>query len=217
MNFDQSDAVFVSRVFEDITALGFIIDRDTFETAVSQLAFRHFYVENGPDQEGANGVTTPYSEWLQAHGMQDLTGADKYHADLTGDGVPNLLKYAFGLHPASAEGQLGLPELWVEDHDGQAYLFLTYRRLKGGLTVDAHEYLARDLVYLVEVSDDLQNWVRSDSQGNPLVIQTAVEQLNPYHEEAESVTVRFLDPVNAYNGKLFMRLRVQINATQSPQ
>ncbi len=69
--------------------------------------------------------------------------------DPDGDGVPNLLEYAFGLDPHSA-GRQGLPRIeLVRGADGH-YVRLSYRRPEG----------RDDLAYVAEVSPDGTEWRR---------------------------------------------------------
>ncbi|HLP09012.1 MAG TPA: Ig-like domain-containing protein [Opitutaceae bacterium] len=74
----------------------------------------------------------------------DLAGAA---ANPAGDGIDNLLKYAFYLDPYE-EQTAGLPEIKVETVDGARYLTLTTRR----------NPLATEVAWHVEASSDLTTW-----------------------------------------------------------
>jgi hypothetical protein len=65
-------------------------------------------------------------------------------AVVSGDGLPNLLKYAFGLNPKISAPRDDLP---LAEFDGES-LTLSFIRLKN----------AADLQYVVEVSGDLVDW-----------------------------------------------------------
>jgi hypothetical protein len=89
----------------------------------------------------------PRALWRREHFSEaqledpSISGDD---ADPAGDGVPNLLKYAFNLSPWTPVRAGDLPLATREE----GYLTLTYSR---GLT-------RTDLQYQVEVSEDLVNW-----------------------------------------------------------
>ncbi|MFT6179564.1 MAG: sugar lactone lactonase YvrE [Akkermansiaceae bacterium] len=94
-------------------------------------------------------TTSPFLAWQQSNFASDagdpaIAGAG---ADPSGDGVPNLLKYAFGLDPKVSSPD-GVPI--VEVSGGQAALVYT-RVLSAG-----------DLDYLAEWSSDLIEWKATD-------------------------------------------------------
>lgn len=65
----------------------------------------------------------------------------------SGDGIPNLMKYALGLNP-NVPAVSGLPVLGQVSVSGKMYLTLTFTD-QAALT---------DIAYTVQVSSDLQNW-----------------------------------------------------------
>jgi len=67
--------------------------------------------------------------------------------DLDGDTLSTLLEYALGLDPETADTDLGYSSEIVSD-GGSDYQALSFRRQKNAL----------DLIYTVEVSEDLVNW-----------------------------------------------------------
>lgn len=90
-------------------------------------------------------VEGPFASWQVFHFGTDATdpliaGPD---ANPAKDGVPNLLKYAFGLDP-NVNSVAGLPESGF----GGGFLTLTYTQV----------IAATDLVYTVEWSPDLSEW-----------------------------------------------------------
>jgi len=106
--------------------------------------------------------------------------------DPDGDGIPNLLEYAWGLEPRSAD-VAGFPVGGVSD----PYLTLTYRRNK----------LATDLLYEVESCADLRDalWATND------VSEVSRADSNGWW----SVTSRHNVPVTGAPRR-FMRLKVTL-------
>jgi hypothetical protein len=70
-------------------------------------------------------------------------------ADPDGDGLANLLEYAFGLNPRSPDSAEGHPEPTIVDVGGESYLALRYRESKA----------AEGLEFKVEAADGLGNWL----------------------------------------------------------
>ena len=78
--------------------------------------------------------------------------------DLDGDTLGTLLEYALGLDPEVANSDPGYSSLIVSD-GGIDYQALSFRRQKNVL----------DLTYVVQVSDDLENWSTiSQTVGSPV-------------------------------------------------
>ena len=101
-----------------------------------------------------------------------------------GDGVPNLLKYAFDMAPLAPLDREKLPQAAIDgDH-----LLLTYVRLKD----------APDILYVEEISSDLVNWTSDDE----FITLVSVEGLG----ETERVTVRI--PPGPGLERVFARLRI---------
>ena len=90
-----------------------------------------------------------------------------------GDGISNLLKYAFGLDPKS-DGVAGLPQVSTTRVGGQNYLTLTYTKVIS----------ATDITYTAEVSPDLTAWT---SGANATV---AVSTTNNADGQTQTVVVR---------------------------
>ncbi|MBS0661576.1 MAG: glycoside hydrolase family 9 protein [Verrucomicrobia bacterium] len=87
-----------------------------------------------------------YADWQTGQGLSGGTAATT--ANPSGDGTPNLLKYAFGLDPNQSNAAL-LPQPQLASHNvggtPQTFLTLTFPRQLG----------AGNLTYAVEVSGDL--------------------------------------------------------------
>ncbi len=116
-----------------------------------------------------------------------------------GDGIPNLLKYAFGLDPHQ-DGSLALPQInlvqVVDPQTGQARKLpaITYG-------VSSVDYPA-DLYFVPEFSSNLNTWVRGDA----VFASPTVE--SPAHAGGPAwTTSRTLFPFAA-NSKAFVRLRI---------
>lgn len=96
------------------------------------------------------GVGVAYQDWRTSHFTADelanaaISGPT---ADPDGDGVNNLLEYAFGLDPTDTSRD-GLPAMSTTRVDGADYLAISFTRLK----------ISGDLIYTVEASSDLANW-----------------------------------------------------------
>jgi hypothetical protein len=116
-------------------------------------------------------------------------------ANPSGDGVPNLLKYAFGLSPL-IPSTFGLPEYSLETSvdDSERHLLFTYRHR---LESDG------ELTYTVLVSDDLATWDYSGTQieaaGPPVATGDGITEL---------ITVRLRPPIDEMTGRKFLRLQV---------
>jgi hypothetical protein len=91
---------------------------------------------------------TPLQQWRNTyfHNPSNVgAGADR--SDPSGDGVPNLMKYALGLNPTTFVSSAQLPLPSIRSEVDQNHLILTVNRA-GEPT---------DIAYIVEVSGDLQN------------------------------------------------------------
>lgn len=103
------------------------------------------YSTNGESTGSATAGARTYSRLEQWKLDQGLSAAAADGEDADGDGLPNLMEYALGSSPVSADSA-NFPV--VSAVDGR--LILAYRRLRDELT------------YTVESSADLQNWSASD-------------------------------------------------------
>ena len=93
LNFDDTTAVFASRNFTNLTAAGFILDKDTYEAA------RHWFDFNTFEFLGA--VPPTFSDWMLT--FPTIPAADRDPLDdPESDGLVNLMEYALGLNPSAA-------------------------------------------------------------------------------------------------------------------
>ncbi len=143
-------------------------------------------------------ILDEYFAWLEEEGFSEAELEDPEvsgaAADPGGFGVPNLLRYVFGLDARSPD-RSGLP--WegigrfnIADETGD-YLTITFQKRAG----------ATDVTLFAEASADLVDWVR----------------LSPDHEVSresdgvvETVTVRDSVPLGGENGKRFLRVVVEL-------
>ena len=107
-----------------------------------------------------------------------------------GDGVPNLLKYYYGLAHGTPAGANQLPANTLLTMNSQHYLAMTY----------LHDKLVNDVDCIVDVSSNLVNWVSGTSA-------TKIEKTIDLGTQ-EQITVRDLIPAAAAQQR-FMRLRFQ--------
>ena len=138
------------------------------------------------------GPAAPYQTWQASHFTAAQLANPAVSGDLAdpdGDGVVNLLEYALGLDPLSAN-RTGLPVVTTTSRVGTTNLALTYTKVK----------TATDLTYLVEVSADLVTW----NSGSGYTADVAVL----HQGTTEQVTTRDLTAISAATPYRFMRLRV---------
>jgi hypothetical protein len=109
-----------------------------------------------------------------------------YLANPSGDGICNLLDYAFDLNPTVHNGPSSLPHATVNG----GYLALTYLVNKS----------AGDLAYSVEVSGDLQTW----NSGSGYTSSPVVLSDNGVTQTVQVTDLTSTSPAN----KRFIRLRV---------
>jgi|GEM_PF-1365657 NPCBM/NEW2 domain. len=137
---------------------------------------------------------TPRQLWTSDHfgdeaGDPDIAGP---LADPDGDGLPNLLEYAFDTDPRTADTGHAFPRIDTLLANGQTYLTLTFPRRAA---VDA------GVSYLVEESPDLASWT---------ALELAPRLVGPPSDLGnglELVTVRGDIPLGA-GTRAFLRLRV---------
>ena len=111
-------------------------------------------------------------------------------ADPAGDNIPNLMKYALNLNPAS-NGAGNLPKISIKLINGGNYLTITYNQV----------ILAGNLLYMPEVSSDLQTWYSGPGYTGLVSLTNNPDGLT------QTIVVRDLQPLSA-NNKRFIRLTV---------
>lgn len=126
------------------------------------LAFRDISSGNGSSAAinaiRITEVVSPLSDWYAANG---LTGADATpEANPAGDGISNLLKYAFNMDPntlysgearhlSPGSGQSGLPSITGIETPGGRKLRIEFLRRRNDASI----------IYQPRFSTDLQGWV----------------------------------------------------------
>ncbi|WP_309399150.1 hypothetical protein [Cerasicoccus maritimus] len=134
----------------------------------------------------------PYAQWRQnAFTPEELAdpAISGDEASPANDGMSNLIKYAFGLDDAYASARSRQP--WVQT------------LLVEGVTTPVFCFLrninASDLIYVVEVSDNLSVWYSGDSY---------TSQIDEIDNEDSATRTIFVQPANGYS---FVRLNVTRN------
>lgn len=156
----------------------------------SILVGGYFQTLGGQERSGfARLLARPYDAWLGEHFNAAELADPAISGDLAdpdGDGIANLLEYAFTMGPRG-NGQAGLPTSALVQRRGESALELSFTRRK----------LPHGLAYAVEASTDLEDW-------SPASL-TEVEVID--QGSSERVTVR--DSVGLPpGGRRFLRLRV---------
>jgi uncharacterized repeat protein (TIGR03803 family) len=111
-----------------------------------------------------------------------------------GDGIPNLMKYALNLEPKSC-GTGGLPKATPLLTGSGSFLSIAYTRVLS----------ATELLYTIEVSDDLQTWNSGPGYTTPIQVT------NDPGGQTQSVVEQDLKPMDGASHR-FIRLKV----TKSP-
>ena len=156
------------------------------------------YTVGSPSEAVVTIKDLPIDEWRAENFAADPSGPDAANdADPDRDGLLNLLEYALFLGPDVPE-TIDLPFITVETDllTGDDHLTLIYTRATG----------AEDLVYTVEISDDLVNWIsNTPGQEDVATVVSSADNGNG----TTTVTVRdnrlFTDSTSG-----FMRLSVTV-------
>jgi hypothetical protein len=137
---------------------------------------------------------TPYQIWQhQNFSSTQLTNAAVSGDTVSpaGDGIPNLMKYAFNLNPfVPSTG--GLPQGSLPTIGGTNYLALTFKQV----------LFATDISYTVQVSGDLITW--NSGPGYTAQIGPPIDN----GDGTETVTFQDIVPVTSANARF---IRVQIS------
>jgi hypothetical protein len=127
-----------------------------------QHVLRWRYVKNSSGTAGSDAawvdavqwMPVGYNQWVSDHfteqeiGNPAIVGQD---ADPDGDGLANLIEYAFGTEPREGSSDRDLTRITPE-----VAQVAGERRLRLRFTLP--EFIPTDLVYQIEVSDDLDEW-----------------------------------------------------------
>jgi len=137
-----------------------------------------------------------YPAWVAAHfepAQQDPSISGPA-ADANGDGLANLIDFAFGQHPFA---------LMQENVPSMERLDFTYRRRRGGVRISPDQYRVENLVYEVETSTTMAagSWQRS-----AIGLE---EQVAVIDAEMEKVSLTPADPL-AGASRLYYRVRVTL-------
>ena len=137
--------------------------------------------------------------WEIQHGLDlfDATGPNGALADLSGNGVPNLLKFAFALDPHSTD-LTGLPVATIEPPAPATprYLTLRYRRLLTPGPIN----------YVIEVSSDFLTWASA-----PTDYEEIAPAIPTGDGLSETVTIRVLPALETPTAPArYIRVRVVV-------
>lgn len=125
----------------------------TFTVGASRSLTAHFVADN------------PFNTWRQSNfGTASNTGNSADSSDPDGDGLSNIMEYAFGLDPKAAQSgtiaasagaisQRGKPAMSVAQTQNGVDFRAVFGRRK--------DHAAAGLIYTVQFSGDLVNWVNS--------------------------------------------------------
>ncbi len=140
-----------------------------------------------------------YLDWQTGYTLTGAPGATT--ANPSGDGISNLMKYAFGLDP-NVSGVESLPQPQVQNHTVSGttnpYLTITFPRQLG----------AGNLAYVVESTGDLtQTWTTICTATGTLPASGPglVSELN--HGDVHLLTIRDTVPISSATRR-FLRIRV---------
>lgn len=108
-------------------------------------------------------------------------------ADPEGDGIYNFLELGFGLNPLTEDFDKA-PRLEIVDENSQEFLAIRYQRPES----------MTDVVYTVEVSDNMEDWKGTD--------QDVVETILETREGIETIRARSVAPLDG--SSIFIRIRI---------
>jgi hypothetical protein len=151
------------------------------------IASARVYVDttSGVDVLGLldQSTLTPLEIWRNSHfGNPSNVGAGADSASPSGDGVPNLIKYALGLNPLTNAAPNQLPSARIQPDNGQEYLTMTIVRAAA----------PADVSYTVEVSSDLlSGWV-SGAPDTVILTNTPTELVVRDNVPVPAATARFI-------------------------
>jgi hypothetical protein len=140
-------------------------------------------------------VKSAFAAWAQDKQIGDINAASA--ADPDGDGMGNLLEYAFDLSP-SAPDTAAVTEVGIVNVNGTRRMELTFTRPNN----------RPDLVYTVEVSSDMRTWTAGHTYGSNVTngsgLPTQEMERTSLGLAGERIRVRDIGGV----GQRFIRLKV---------
>ena len=165
-----------------------------------------------PDTNGRNRVSptgiqiirrvslSAYDEWLSDFPELEESARGRL-ANPSGDGVPNLMKFALGLSPLERVNG-PLVESSILEEGEHRHLSLSFALRTGATGSAGQGYEVDGIRYWVEFSPDLVNWFRGVDD---------VEEVGSRQENGngtETVTVRVRQPMNGV-ARQFIRLVIE--------
>lgn len=173
------------------------------QSGVFDVTFKTTNTEGSDTKTFSLSVGDPFDHWKDTS-FESLTGGSsnllaQMTADADGDGIPNLLEYAFGSDPLVKNGQEDMPVLANDEN----HLELKFRRLHGagtGTTEDG--YTVGGVLYTVQWSSDLVNWQTGSAD---------LEQVGPAADNGdgtETVRVRLKKTISD-QPRAFLRVTVE--------
>jgi hypothetical protein len=185
-----------TELYSDLTLARFEIGDDSGVRRLS--ATDTLATENGSIQVSLSASIDNASNglpdwWELQNGLDPFISA--ITSDDDGDGIKNLLEYAFGGNPKTADHGLISPHIARNDFDGHSWWTVTFRRRKGSPSVRYILQESRDMVHWTSVDPDLR------IVGPPVDIG----------EDMEQMTVRCLvdDDAPDSPSHWFMRIAVE--------
>lgn len=162
------------------------------------------------EPQGQSPLETEKSSWRMTHfGTDDASGTRAPQADFDADGLSNLMERGLGANPTRAQGLDGalcLPRGWT--HGSQAGIAFS-------LPTEPHQ----DLLYEVQTSSDLQEWVTlAQKSGNTpwqKLRQDALIETAP-DPDKDRVSVRVALESNQPEGLPERGFNLRLRVTESP-
>ena len=190
-----------------------IVDDAGFARITSRLETAA--IDLGVDQirmrAGELPVEENYDSWIDKHGEDRRILA--WNRDNDGDGLNNLLEYAFGGDPFVPDPpDIGRPIISLREQaeSDQQIIEITVRHLEDqpgnlGEGIPGFDYRVRDLRYIVEVSWNLSGWL------HPAFVLSGLTTTVENGDGTISATATVRDPSSFQSyGQIYARIRVSL-------